>query len=302
VAEHLEHHAHQDGIDLQLGTRVDRIVRGEGRWLVRTAAGQISASHVVVATGYQHQPFIPAWRGRDSFSGPLLHSSDYKNPAPFRGSRVLVVGPGSSGIEIAQDLAEGGASKVWLSARTPPNMLMRQGPGGVPGGFLALVLVRFPIRIADAIARFGRRMDIGDLSEYGLPVPDEGVFARHHRLGVTPAIVDKPVIESIKAGRIEVVRGVESVDSGGVRLADGGRVEPDVVICATGYRPGLERLVGHLDVLNERGLPRATGERPAAGGLRFVGYVPRPNAIRHMGSEARRAAKAIARDLRDGAA
>jgi cation diffusion facilitator CzcD-associated flavoprotein CzcO len=55
---------------------------------------------VVVATGYEHTPFIPEWPGKDSFTGELLHSSTYANPIPLRGKRVLVVGAGSSGIEI----------------------------------------------------------------------------------------------------------------------------------------------------------------------------------------------------------
>ena len=299
VIEHLEHHAHEDGIDLQLGTRVDRIARDDGRWVVHTSAAEIRAAQVVVATGYQHRPLIPDWGGRDSFTGQLLHSSEYKNPGPFQANRVLVVGPGCSGMEIAHDLAEGGASKVWLSARTPPNIVLRQGPGGLPGDFVALVLLHLPVRFADAVARFGRRMDLGDLSQYGLPVPDEGIFARFRRLGVTPAIVDKEVIEAIKAGQIEVVRGVESLDSTGIQLTDGARVEPDAVICATGYRRGLETLVGHLDVLGKQGTPRAVGDEAAAGGLRFIGYVPRPSALGYIGKEARRAAQAIARELRN---
>jgi cation diffusion facilitator CzcD-associated flavoprotein CzcO len=298
VVEHLERHISQDGIELQLGTRVDRIERDDERWVLRTSAGEIPASQVVVATGYERDPFIPDWTGRESFRGQLLHACEYKNPEPFRRKKMLVVGPGCSGMEIAYDLAEGGAARVWLSARTPPNILLREGPGGVPGDVMGVALLRFPARFGDAVARFGRRMDLGDLSEYGLPVPEEGVFSRLHRLGVAPAIVDREVIEAIKARRIEVVRGVESLDPAGVQLADGARVEPDVVICATGYRRGLEPLVGHLGVLDERGMPRAVGEEAAAGGLRFIGYVPRPGALGYMGKEAKRAAKAIARELR----
>lgn len=115
---------------------------------------------------------------------------------------------------------------------------------------------------------------------------------------MAPSIVDEEVIEAIKAGRIEVVGGVESFESTSVRLAEGERVEPDVVICATGYRRGLEPLVGHLGVLDERGRPRALGEEPAAAGLRFVGYVPRPGGLGYMGREAKRAARAIAHELR----
>jgi hypothetical protein len=162
---------------------------------------------------------------------------------------------------------------------------------------MGVALLPLPARFGDAVARFGRRMGVGDLTEYGLPVPEEGVFSRLHRLGVAPAIVDQEVIEAIKARRIEVVRGVESLDETGVRLADGARVEPDVVICATGYRRGLEPLVGHLGVLDDRGVPRARGETAAAGGLRFLGFVSRPGALGYMGREAKRAARAIVREL-----
>jgi hypothetical protein len=93
------------------------------------------------------------------------------------------------------------------------------------------------------------------------------------------------------------VRGVESLDAAGVSLADGARVEPDVVICATGYRRALEPLVGHLDVLDERGIPTARGEEPAADGMRFIGYVPRPGGLGYAANEAKRAAKAIASEL-----
>ena len=70
------------------------------------------------------------------------------------------------------------------------------------------------------------------------------------------------VIDTIKDGRIEIVRGVESVDGAHVELADGGRVTPDVLICATGFRRGLESLVGHLDVLDGAGGPIPSGPRP----------------------------------------
>jgi hypothetical protein len=71
-------------------------------------------------------------------------------------------------------------------------------------------------------------------------------FARFHREGKVPAIVDREVIETIRDGRIEVVGAVANLDSSGVQLADGGRIEPDAEILATGRRPGLEPLVGHL--------------------------------------------------------
>lgn len=296
--EHVERHANEDGIELRLGARVDRLEHAEGGWVLHASTGRIRARQVIVATGYEQVPVVPDWEGREVFTGRLLHASEYRHAGPFSGRRVLVVGPGCSGMEIAYDLAEGGAAKVWLSARTPPNIVLRQGPGGLPGDVLGVLLLRFPARFGDAVARFGRRMDLGDLTEYGLPVPEEGVFTKLRRLGQAPAVVDKEVIESVKSGGVEVVRAVESLDESAVRLSDGAHVDPDAVVCATGYRRALEPLVGHLGILDDRGIPRAVGEQPAAPGLRFIGYVPRPGGLGYMRKEARRAAKAIARELR----
>jgi len=297
VIQHLERHAADDGIEYRLGTTVNRIDRDGDRWSVQTDDGDIASRQVVVATGYENQPSIPDWPGRDRFEGELLHACDYRNPEPYAGKRALVVGPGCTGMEIAFDLAENGAAKVWLSARTPPNIVLREGPGGLPGDMLGVALMHAPVRFADAFTNFARRMDLGDLTEYGLPVPEEGVFSRVRRLGVAPAVVDKEIIEAIKDGRIEIVRGVESLAPTSVTMTDGAGMEPDVIICATGYARGLEPLVGHLGVLGERGIPRALGPEPAAPGLRFVGYVPRPGGLGYMAKEAKRTAKAIEREM-----
>jgi hypothetical protein len=123
------------------------------------------------------------------------------------------------------------------------------------------------------------------------------VFSRLKRLRVAPAIVDRETIGAIRDRRIEIVAGVEALDDTAVELADGSRIEPDAVIAATGYRCGLESMAGHLEVLNERGVPCAVLGEPAAPGLRFIGYVPVPAHLGRMGGEARRAAKAIVRDL-----
>jgi hypothetical protein len=125
-------------------------------------------------------------------------------------------------------------------------------------------------------------------------MPEEGPFARLARTGASPAIVDREVIQAVKDRRIEVVADVDSLDASGVALADGTRIDPEAIVAATGYRCGLEPLVGHLGVLDERGVPRAVGGREAAAGLRFLGYVPQPGQIRRFTLEARLAARAIA--------
>jgi cation diffusion facilitator CzcD-associated flavoprotein CzcO len=297
VIEHVERHVAEAGIEVRLGVMVDRIEPHNGGWAVRTSAGDLHAPQVVVAIGHDGEPKIPEWPGRESFAGTLIHSSAYRNPTPFQGQQVLVVGPGCSGMEIAYDLATGGAAKVWLAVRTPPNIVMRVGPGGMPGDVIARTLLHLPLTIADRAANFGRKMDVGDLTEYGLPIPQEGVFSRNRRLGVAPAILDKEVIEAIKSGDIEVVRGVESLDATGVQLSDGARVEPDAVVCATGWHTGLEQLVGHLGVLGERNVPVALAPEAAAPGLRFLGFLPRPSQLGYACAKAKPLARAIKREL-----
>jgi hypothetical protein len=201
-------------------------------------------------------------------------------------------------MEIAHELAQGGAAKVWLAVRTPPNIVLRQGPGPVPGDLVATWLLRLPTGLADRIARFGARMDFGDLSEYGLPFPEAGLFADLRARGKVPAIVDGAVVEAIKEGRIEVVAAVAALDSTGVELGDGARIGPEAVVCATGWRRSIEPLVGHLGVLDARGVPAVLAPQPAAPGLRFAGFLVRPGALGYMGKQARRSARAIARELR----
>jgi cation diffusion facilitator CzcD-associated flavoprotein CzcO len=223
--------------------------------------------------------------------------AEYRNAEPFRGAEALVVGPGCSGMEIAFDLVEGGARKVNVAVRTQPNIMLRQS-GAMPGDLPAIALLSLPPRVADIPARLVRRLSIGDLSDVGLLPPTEGLFARHHREGKAPAIVDKEVIDAIKERRIGIVAGLEAFEQRDVMLADGTRLEPDVVIAATGYSRGLQPLVGHLGVLDERGAPRIHGGPPAAPGLRFIGYAPRPGQIGYMGREARKAAREITNETK----
>jgi cation diffusion facilitator CzcD-associated flavoprotein CzcO len=297
VVAYLDRHARESGIELRLGTEVHRVDRRARGWRLQTSRGEIDARQIVVANGNQHTPFIPEWPGSAGFTAEVLHSSAYRNPGPYEGRNVLVVGAGSSGMEIAHDLATGGAAKVWLAVRTPPNIMLRSLPGGLPGDLVSRPLFRAPVRIADAISGTARRANLGDLSEFGLPMPSEGTFSRVKRLEQVPALVDMDVIEAIKDGSIKVVPTVDSFDGDEVVLVGGTRVDPHAVVLATGYLRGLESLVGHLGVLDENGKPVGIGERPAAQGLRFIGYDVRPSLIGYMGKQSRRMAKRIAREL-----
>jgi hypothetical protein len=277
---------------------VERVLRRKpSGWGVVTPDGIVDAAHVVIATGYAHTPVLPDWPGATSFDGELLHSASYRNPTPFVGKRVMVVGAGSSGMEIAHDLATGGAAKVWLAVRTPPNILSRQGPAGLPGDAIATPLYHLPPWMSDVVARTARRVTFGDLSEFGLPIPKEGPFARAHRLHVAPAIVDRDVMDAIRAGSIEVVSALTGLDGSSAVLADGNRLVADAVIAATGYSCGLEPIVGHLGVLSDAGVPRVGGDVPAETGLWFLGLLSRPSLIGYVSRQSVRMAGRIAREL-----
>jgi hypothetical protein len=110
-------------------------------------------------------------------------------------------------------------------------------------------------------------------------------------------IIDVGLVSALRAGRVEVVAAVEGFDGPSVRLRGGASMRPDVVIAATGHRPSLEPLVGHLGVLDEHGLPREHGEAPAPGasGLHFVGFSNPPTGnLREMSIDARRIARRVA--------
>jgi putative flavoprotein involved in K+ transport len=134
----------------------------------------------------------------------------------------------------------------------------------------------------------------------GLPRPEHGVRTAFLTTGTTP-ILDVGIVDAVRRGRVEVVAAVEGFDGDAVELADGSRITPDAVIAATGFRAGLEPLVGHLDVLGPRGLPKKTDGEPVLPGLWFVGFVPTLGGQLREGSiAARKVAAALAAELAGG--
>jgi putative flavoprotein involved in K+ transport len=294
VIDYLEDYARHYEIDIRHGVEVERVERSGDGWTVNSPSGRFDAPYVVIATGYNNIPFVPDWPGRESFGGEFLHGSAFMNAEPFRGTDVLVVGAGNSGSEIAAALAEDDVARVRLSVRTPPHVAPRQGYG-VPSVAAVVVVRRFPTKVVDAMFGVMMRLTVGNLSRYGLERPSRGVYSKYIADGVTP-ILDTGIVKLVKAGRIEVVSAVEGFAGDDVRLADGTAVSPDVVIAATGYRQGLEPMVGHLGVLQDDGRPEVIGPagHPDAPGLHFLGYAhPLSGNIREMSIDARKIARAI---------
>ena len=202
---YLEEYAASHRLEIRTGTAVRRIDRAPAGFTLDTTGGPVEARSVIVATGYTRAPVIPDWPGREQFEGRLLHSSEYRNAQPFRGLRVLVVGAGNSGSDIAVDLAAGGAGQVWLSVRRPPCVVPRQVLG-VPAQVAAIGLHRLPPAVADALAALERRAFIGRLDAHGLPGFRNPVFSRRRREGTLP-ILDFGFVARLREGAFRVVPG-----------------------------------------------------------------------------------------------
>ncbi|MFJ5310166.1 flavin-containing monooxygenase [Streptomyces sp. NPDC088350] len=301
VVRYLEKYAEVHELEIVTGVEVSRVERaadGTG-WLLHATGGrELTGRAVVVATGTNHTPRLPDWPGRDTYTGELLHAADYRNPQPYAGRDVLVVGVGNTGAEIAVDLVEGGASRVRLSVRTAPH-IVRRSTAGWAAQYTGIVVRRLPVRLVDRLAGPMAKLSVPDLSAQGLARPDTGLYSRVNE-GSIP-VQDVGLIDAVRKGQVEVVPAVEGFEDGKVVLAGGDRVGPDAVIAATGYVRSLEGLVGHLGVLNARGKPVVHGARTPkdAPGLYFTGFTnPISGMFREMAIDAEKIAKAVAKSVR----
>ncbi len=297
VVRYLEKYVEYHQLEIVTGVEVFRVERASGGgWLLHASGGrELTGSAVVVATGYNHTPRVPDWPGRAAYAGEFRHAAEYRDAAPYAGRDVLVVGVGNTGAEIAVDLVEGGASRVRLSVRTVPH-IVRRSTAGWPAQYNGVLIRRLPARLVDRMARPLARISVPDLSARGLPRPDTGLLTRAAE-GAVP-VQDVGLIDAVRSGRVEVVAAVDGFEDGKVLLADGTRLAPDAVIAATGYLRGLEGLVGHLDVLDDRGRPVVRGgSAPAAApGLYFTGFTnPISGMLRELSLDAGRIAKAVAK-------
>jgi hypothetical protein len=251
---------------------------------------------VVIATGPDAEPVMPSWPGLAGFGGIVIHAGQFRNVAEMAGLDVLVVGPGNSGVDLLGYLAESSAGKLWLSARSGMNITPRR-LGGVPLHPVSLSARYLPLRWQDATARGAQWLAFGDLSRFGYPRSALGAFTRQTADGVTIA-VDDGFARALKTGRVIMKPAIDRFDGPQVSFTDGTSCAPDAIICATGYRPGLEQMAGHLVTLDEHGMPPFTGasSSPRHPGLWFFGLDRSIYGNMHVHRrQARRLARAITR-------
>lgn len=301
VIEYLQAYARRFELQPRFGQQVLAAHHvGEG-WEVRTHDTRYQTPNLVIAAGYNREPFVPEWPGQSLFRGAMLHSSRYRSGETFKGQSVLVVGFGNSGGEIAIDLHEQGAS-VGLSVRGPVNVIPRE-LFGIPVLAIGIAQRKLAPRWADALNAPLLRAVIGDLSRYGLRQLPRGPLAQIQHDARIP-LIDVGTIELIKQGKIIVYPGIEKFTASGVVFSDGRQADFDAVVLATGYRPRVDAFLQEAPgACDEAGTPLRGGEVAPLPGLYFCGYhVAATGMLREIALEAQRIGVAIAQQRGRGSA
>jgi cation diffusion facilitator CzcD-associated flavoprotein CzcO len=297
VVEYLEAYAAEFALKPIFSAPVHAVRRDGRTWRAEAGEHSRSAPIVVVATGLADYPHSPTWPGMEQFGGPILHSSRYRNPTPFVGQRVLVVGYGNSGAEIALDLAEAGVD-VALSVRSPVNVIPRE-LFGLPILAWGLTGRLFPARLADTINAPLLRFAIGSINKLGLRPSPKGPLQSIEEDGRVP-LIDVGTLDAIRAGRIKLRGDVASFSRESVTFKQSPGERLDAIILATGFRPDLRSLLPDAkDVLSATGAPLVSGRATAEPGLFFCGAMPSAlGQLRQIGIEAQRIADAARQQLR----
>jgi putative flavoprotein involved in K+ transport len=293
---YLQHYATRLGLDVITGCEVKRVTPADGgdgaagsSWRVETNQGVWHSQVVVLATGQYALPRLPSWLGREAFAGQVIHSSEYRNGRAWAGKRVLVIGVGNSGAEIATDLADAGASYVAISIRTPPFLTRRQ-TYGLPVQLLSFPMSWLPPRIADKVASKIMRLAFGDMSRHNLMAPGYSPY-QDQRV----PLIDVGFAAAVKQGRVLVRPDVASFTPTGVIFNNGLEEAFDLVVAATGFSTGLEHLLPVPDLLAEDGYPRfSSGEPTSYPGLYFMGFT---HSLHGHLFEANRASRRLAKHI-----
>lgn len=238
---YLANYARHFQLNISPGVDVQKATPTPGGWQIETNSGPLAADVLVAASGIWSTPVIPQFAGMDVFNGTIIHSRDYRNAARFRGKRVLVVGAGNSGSEIAVDLQEHGA-------RT--SIAIRDGSTFVPYprsvATMRLVPWLFrtvPRTTGEAIMRLTRR----NFAAAGIRWPNMAL------LDAFP-VVGYHLPKAVERGQITLFGEIERFTHAGVRFCDGREAPFDAIVMATGFRASVQWIEGGMQ-LNKRGRP-----------------------------------------------
>ncbi|MFB0629097.1 ArsO family NAD(P)H-dependent flavin-containing monooxygenase [Streptomyces sp. AB3(2024)] len=274
VVDYLADYEKRYALPVQRGTWVDSVHRDGPVLRVETDSGSWIARAVISATGTWTRPFLPAVPGRREYQGRQLHTVQYRSPSDFTGQRVVVVGGGNSGAQIAADLAGTGTAELTWVTQRPPRYLADDIDGRA---------------LFDHATARRRALDEGRIDAGGVA-----------SLGDIVAV--PPVRAARDAGLLTAKPMFTRLTVTGVEWADGTRAEADTVIWCTGFRPALAPIAS-LRLRGTRGHIATVGTRAAdEPRLHLLGYGdwtgPASATLIGVGRPARDVAREIAELLR----
>lgn len=312
VVSLLETFPARGGFTVQTGIEVEKVSHDHERdiWLITSNDNrQFESRAVVIAAGANRIPVIPEWEGKNTFTGTIIHSSQFKSAQDYAGKHVLVVGSGNSAAEIASRLAEY-AGSVTMSVRTPPQILPKS-IYGIPLIGIGVWTRYLPRALVDDLLNFLRRTMIGDLSVYGLPSPTISMSKQYAINNVVP-ILYGPFIDDVRSGRIKIVGPVQKISGGTVEVLstvesalNGDQttttLQPDIIVAGTGFRTGFPELIQVSGITDEKGRSKISGDQEFKGAPRlyFIGQInPLSGQLREIRLEAGRVARKLDKQLR----
>lgn len=212
---------------INLGVGVDHAMQaGDGRWQVQLSTGETRSYRTLTcATGTQWHPNVAAIAGE--FTGRLIHSSAYRSASLFDGKRVLVIGAGNSGVDIACDAATR-ASLAAISVRRGYHLIPKH-IFGMPADVFASTGPELSIKAAQRVIPRLLKMVAGDPTKLGWPKPDHKLFESH-------PILNDQIVHFLRHGDLTVRGDVKRLDGELIEFAGRIREPFDVVVMATGYR------------------------------------------------------------------
>ncbi len=248
---------------IHLNTPVQRLSRTQGgMWRVETADGTQVVPAVISATGRYGSPIMPDIPGLDDFHGEVLHAKDYLGPLPFQGKRVMVVGNGPSGVDIAPEIGNQPAQPTVLLSMRTGVILRPRYPLGLPKHAWKIISEHLPSALGDPLYKAISGIQFRNLEQKGIRTPEPGRDS-----SAAAGTRGNELIRAVVAGHVRCVPGPRRFYGKCAELDDGTLHELDAVILATGYKPVL------YDYLDE---PVPEVESPVPWPVREqAGYVPR---------------------------